>query len=58
MLIAEVKETIKKYLEEDLRLLVAELYKAMPKKTREDKDIDWMLEDVHGYRQRVKGKRT
>ena len=40
MKITELREIIKEYNEEDLRLLIAELYKAMPKVLREDKEID------------------
>ena len=32
MLVSEIKEVIKEYPEEDLRLLIVELYKAMPQK--------------------------
>ena len=32
MLVSEIKEVIKEYTEEDLRLLIVELYKAMPQK--------------------------
>mgnify|MGYP000897547052 CR=1 FL=1 len=49
MLVSELRELLKKYKEEDLRLLVSEMYKAMPKKLREDKDIDALLQDVHTY---------
>ena len=49
MLVSELRELLKKYNEEDLRLLISEMYKAMPKKLREDKDIDALLQDVHGY---------
>lgn len=47
MLVAELKEVIKEYPEGDLRLLIVELYKAMPKKLREDKDIDVLIRDMH-----------
>lgn len=49
MLVSELRELIKKYKEEDLRLLISEMYKAMPKKLREDKDIDALVNDVHAY---------
>ena len=32
MLVSEIKEVINEYPEEDLRLLIVELYKAMPQK--------------------------
>lgn len=49
MLISELRELLKKYKEEDLRLLISEMYKAMPKKLREDKDIDALLQDVRAF---------
>lgn len=49
MLVSELRELLKKYKEEDLRLIISEMYKAMPKKLREDKDIDALLQDVHAY---------
>lgn len=49
MLVSELRELLKKYKEEDLRLLISEMYKSMPKKLREDKDIDTLLQDVHAY---------
>lgn len=47
MLVSELRELLKKYKEDDLRLIVTELYKSIPKKMREDKDIDELLKDVH-----------
>lgn len=47
MLVSELRALLKKYNEEDLRLLVSEMYKAMPKKLREEKDIDALIQDVH-----------
>lgn len=49
MLVSELRELLKKYNQEDLRLIVAEMYKSMPKKLREDKDTDELIKDVHGY---------
>ncbi len=46
MLLSEIKNVLKKYEQNDLRLLVLEMYKAMPKKLREDKDIDALLQDL------------
>lgn len=46
---AELRELLKKYKEEDLRLIITEMYKSMPKKLREDKDIDTLLQDVQAY---------
>jgi hypothetical protein len=47
MLVSELRALLKKYNEEDLRLLISEMYKAMPKKLREEKEIDALLQDVH-----------
>ncbi|MDW7662336.1 MAG: hypothetical protein SCL54_13025, partial [Bacillota bacterium] len=47
MLIAELRELLKKYNEDDLRRIISEMYKAMPKKIREEKDIDVLIQDVH-----------
>lgn len=49
MLISEVRELLKKYKEDDLRLIISEMYKTMPKKMRENKDIDVLLQDVNAY---------
>lgn len=49
MLVSELKELVKKYDEKDLRILVSEMYKAMPKKLREAKNIDDLLQDVNAY---------
>jgi len=50
MLLPQVKELLKQYTEEDLRLLISEMYKSIPKKMREDKDIDEMVTDIHAYK--------
>jgi hypothetical protein len=57
MFVSELKVLLKKYKEEDLRLLILEMYKAMPKKLREEKDIDALLQDVHEYLRIGKVKR-
>lgn len=49
MLVSELREMLKKYKQEDLRLIIAEMYKSMPKRLREDKDTDELIKDVHGY---------
>ncbi|WP_297418914.1 hypothetical protein [Clostridium sp.] len=49
MLISEVRELLKKYKEDELRLIISEMYKSMPKKMRENKDIDALLQDVNAY---------
>lgn len=58
MLVSELRELLKKYKEEDLRLLISEMYKSMPKKLREYKDIDALLQDVHVYMRIGKVERT
>lgn len=49
MLVSELKELLKNYKEEDLRLIISEMYKSMPKKLREEKDIDTLLQDASAY---------
>jgi len=49
MLVSELRELLKRYKEEDLRLIILEMYKSMPKKQREDKGIDALLQDVEAY---------
>ncbi|MCR4432028.1 MAG: hypothetical protein NUV45_13545 [Tepidanaerobacteraceae bacterium] len=58
MKVSELRELLKHYKEEDLRLIISEMYKSMPKKLREDKDIDTMLQDVHAYMSISKIERT
>ncbi len=47
MLIKEVRNIIDKYSEKELKVLVAEMYKAIPKKIKEEKDIDELIQDVN-----------
>lgn len=49
MLIAELRELVKNYKDEDLRLIISEMYKSMPKKLREEKDVDTLLQDLSAY---------
>lgn len=58
MLVSELRELLKNYKEEDLRLIISEIYKLISKKIREDKDIDVMLQDVHAYKRIGKVERT
>lgn len=58
MLVTELRELLKKYKEDDLRLIISELYKSIPKKMREDKDIDGMLKDVHAFLCNAKAEKT
>lgn len=50
MLLQQVRELLNQYTEEDLRLLLCEIYKSIPKKIREEKDIDEMIADIHAYK--------
>ncbi len=43
MRIAEVRTLLEQYSEQQLRLIIAEMYKAIPKAIKEDKDIDGIL---------------
>ena len=47
MLLSEIKEAIKKYEINELRVIIAEMYKSIPKKLREDKDIDALILDLN-----------
>ncbi|MDV3429606.1 MAG: hypothetical protein LIR50_21765 [Bacillota bacterium] len=49
MLISELRDLIKSYKDENLRLIISEMYKSMPKKLREEKDIDTLLQDPSAY---------
>lgn len=49
MLVSELRNLLKKYSEDDLRTLIVEMYKAMPKQVREDKSIDELLENMNSY---------
>jgi len=49
MLVSELRELLKKYNQDDLKLLLTEMYKSMPKKLREDKSIDELIKNVHAY---------
>lgn len=49
MLIAELRALLKRYNEEELQRIISEMYKSMPKKLREEKKVDMLLEDVHTY---------
>jgi hypothetical protein len=50
MRIKEVRNIIKNYSEEELRILLTEMYKAIPKTVKEEKDIDQMVEDINSYK--------
>lgn len=46
MTIPELREVLKPCKEEDIKLLAVELYKAMPKKLKEEKEIDQVIKDI------------
>ena len=43
MKIAEVREKLERYSDKELRIIIAEMYKAIPKAIKEDKDIDALI---------------
>lgn len=49
VLVSELRGLLSHYQAEDLRVLVAEMYKSMPKKLREEKDIDRMIQNVQEH---------
>jgi hypothetical protein len=50
MLLPELKELLIKYNEEDLRWIILQMYKSIPKRLREEKDIDELLQDASAYK--------
>jgi len=57
MRIGEVRNLLKKYSKEQLELIIAEMYKAIPKAVKEGMDIDGMLSDpdaLKGKKKRTK----
>ncbi|MCL4514499.1 MAG: hypothetical protein M1379_02700 [Firmicutes bacterium] len=57
MLIQQVRTSLEKYSEEELRLLAAEIYKRIPKKVIAEKEIDALLEDLQAVLQTRKQSR-
>ena len=51
MRIGELRNTIDGYAEEELRLIIVELYRRTPKKVVEDKDLDRLLKTPHQFLQ-------
>lgn len=49
MKIADIKNYLSNYSENELKSIVLELYKAIPKKTKESKKIDSIIEDLSTY---------
>lgn len=57
MLIGELRELIKKYKEEELRYIISEMYKSIPKKIKEEKNIDFIISDLETYKQKGVSKK-
>ena len=49
MLIGELKILLNNYNEDELKVIITELYKAMPKRIKEDNSIDSLIQDVKTY---------
>jgi len=49
MKIQQVRELLQDYSVEQLRLIIGELYKILPKKVIEEKNIDVLLKDPEGF---------
>lgn len=47
MKVSEVRELLKTYTTEEMKYLIVELYKSIPKGMREDKGIDHLVKDPH-----------
>lgn len=58
MLVSELKDILKDYQEEELRLLAVELYKAMPKGLKEDKEIDTLVREGKELLHKKKGQKV
>lgn len=58
MLVSELKDILKDYQEEELRLLAVELYKAMPKHLKEEKEIDGLIKEGKELLRQKRGRKT
>lgn len=58
MRVTELRKLLEKYNKDDLSKMMIELYKAIPKKVRDEKAIDMMLEDFQQYKEAGKIKRS
>lgn len=54
MRINEVRERLDKYSKDQLRLIIVEIYKALPKAIKEDRDIDAIISNPDAFK---KGKK-
>jgi hypothetical protein len=58
MKVAELKQHLEKHSQEQLRFIIKELYKAIPKQHKEDRQIDALIEDPQGFLSPGKTKKT
>ena len=58
MKIAELRALLKQFSEEELRIIIAEIYKTIPKKIKEEKDIDDLIQNPQSSRKRKKKPKT
>jgi hypothetical protein len=58
MLINELRDALKKYNEEELRFIIAEMYKAIPKQIKEGKNLDAIINNLEDYKQSGKEKKV
>lgn len=58
MLVKELRNTIDNYSNAELKDIIIELYKAIPKKAKEDKYIDKMIEDITKFKNSRKLNKT
>lgn len=54
MLVKELRELLKKYKEDELRTLIVDIYKLLPKKVKEDKEIDSLIENMVAFKNKGK----
>ena len=57
MLISDFKSAVEKYNKDEMVLLAAELYKSIPKKVKEEKAIDSLIEDFRSNKQKGKSRK-
>jgi len=54
--IAEVRRIVEGYSPDDLRLIIAEMYKLIPKTLREEKSVDDLVENPTGFAEKRRGR--
>ncbi|MFC4618889.1 hypothetical protein ACFO4N_09125 [Camelliibacillus cellulosilyticus] len=57
MKVVELREQIKTYSAEELQVIIAEMYKAIPKRVKEDKEIDKLILDPQSFSQNRSSKK-